>query len=149
MPAPCDSTPIARRAASGSAATLLPSMNASPASGVSTVYSMRRVVDLPAPFGPNNPVICPSRALKLTSRTAAILPNDLTRPRASNMDLAARSGRGPGERDEERHGFEFFRATRVESFGAARVYEGADDAVDAGRAELSVTMTGDNHMLAV
>src|SRR6187399_2076525 len=132
-----------RRAASGSAATLRPSMKASPASGASTVYSMRSVVDLPAPFGPNNPVIWPSRALKLTSRTAAILPNDLTRPRASNMDLPARSGRRPGQRDEERHGFELFRATRIEPFCAARGDEGSDDAIDAGCAELPMTMTGD------
>ena len=67
-------------------------MNASPASGLSTVYNMRSVVDLPAPFGPNNPVICPSRALKLTSRTAATLPKDLNRPRASNMAV---TGAGP------------------------------------------------------
>ncbi len=72
-PAPCDSTPMARRAASGSVVTLAPSMSASPWSGFSTVYSMRSVVDLPAPFGPNNPVIWPSRAAKLTPRTAATL----------------------------------------------------------------------------
>ena len=40
---------------------------------------MRSVVDLPAPFGPNNPVICPSRAEKFTPRTAAIFPKDLKR----------------------------------------------------------------------
>src|SRR6185436_2977415 len=148
-PAPCDSTPMERRAASGSAATLRPSMKASPASGASTVYSMRSVVDLPAPFGPNNPVIWPSRALKLTSRTAAILPNDLTRPRASNMALPARSGRRPGQRDEERHGFEFFRAIRVERFRAARGHKIPDDAVDAGSAELPVTVAGDDYMFAV
>src|SRR5436190_7209106 len=149
MPAPCDSTPIARRAASGSAATLLPSTNASPASGVSTVYSMRSVVDLPAPFGPNNPVICPSRALKLTSRTAAILPNDLTRPRASNMTFPVRSGRRPGQRDEERHGFELVRAIGVERFGAARSHAVANDAVDTRSTELSVAVAGNDHMFAV
>ena len=52
-------------------------MNASPASGLSTVYNMRSVVDLPAPFGPSKPVIWPSRALKLTPRTAAIVAERL------------------------------------------------------------------------
>jgi hypothetical protein len=44
------------------------------------IQHAQRVVDLPAPFGPNNPVIWPSRALKLTARTAAILPNDFDEP---------------------------------------------------------------------
>ena len=68
-------------------------MNASPWSGLSTVYNMRSVVDLPAPFGPNNPVICPSRAAKLTPRTAATLPNDLKSPRASSIGFTARDPR--------------------------------------------------------
>ena len=72
-------------ASSGSAVTLVPSMNASPWSGFNTVYNMRSVVDLPAPFGPNNPVICPSRAEKLTPRTAATLPKDLNNSRASSI----------------------------------------------------------------
>ena len=68
---------MARRAASGSASTSIPSMRARPASGRSTVYSMRKVVDFPAPLGPSRPVIRPSAALKLTSRTAATLPKRL------------------------------------------------------------------------
>src|SRR5688572_24833135 len=111
---------MARRAWSGASVTLVPSMNASPASGVSTVYNMRSVVDLPAPLGPNNPVICPSRAVKLTVRTAATLPNDFTRPRASSMEGLLKLGRRAGERGEERHRRDLLRAGRVQPFRAAR-----------------------------
>ena len=45
-----------------------PSMRALPPSGVSTPYSMRSVVDLPAPFGPSSPVICAVGARETTPR---------------------------------------------------------------------------------
>jgi hypothetical protein len=35
---------------------------------------MRIVVDLPAPFGPRNPVTCPGRTVKLMSLTAVFAP---------------------------------------------------------------------------
>ena len=35
---------------------------------------MRIVVDLPAPFGPRNPVTCPGRTVKLMSSTAVFAP---------------------------------------------------------------------------
>src|SRR6266508_925934 len=41
---------------------------------------MRRVVVLPAPLGPRNPVICPGRTSKVSSSTARIRPNCLVRP---------------------------------------------------------------------
>ena len=41
------------------------------------------VVDLPAPFGPRNPVISPSAAVKSTPRRASTLPKRLTRPSTS------------------------------------------------------------------
>ena len=52
-------------------------MSTLPASGFISVYNMRSVVVLPAPFGPRRPVISPSRAVKLTPSTALTLPNDL------------------------------------------------------------------------
>ena len=36
------------------------------------------MVVLPAPFGPNKPVICPSAAMKLTCFNALTAPNDLS-----------------------------------------------------------------------
>src|SRR5688572_24525428 len=137
-----------RRAASGSAMTLTPSMSASPASGLSTVYNMRSVVDLPAPLGPNNPVIWPSRATNFTPRTAATLPKDLNRPRASNMDEDS-SRAWPGQCDEKRHGLELFGAAGIEPRGRAGVDECRHDPVDAGRAELSVPVSGHDHVPAV
>src|SRR5688572_2986206 len=139
-----------RRAARGSAITLRPSISASPWSGFSTVYNMRSVVDLPAPLGPNKPVICPSRALKLTPRTAATLPKDLQSPRASSIsDPRTGSWGRPGERGEEGHGRQLLRAGRVQILCGARADEGRDHAIDAGRSELAVPVAGDDHVFAV
>src|SRR4051812_27864550 len=144
---------MARRAASGSSITLRPSISASPWSGLSTVYSMRSVVDLPAPFGPNNPVIWPSRAAKLTPRTAATLPKDLDKPRTSSISpflpWSGTSWRGPRERDEERHGRELLGAARVQALGAAGANEIRDHPIHAGRGELAMAVAGDDHVLAV
>src|SRR5690348_2991366 len=120
-------------------------MNASPWSGFNTVYSMRSVVDLPAPFGPNNPVICPSRAEKLTPRTASILPKDLSRRRASTLAARCR----PRQRDEDRRGLGLLGAVRVEILRGAGHHEVRDDAVHTRRAELAVPMTGDHDVFAV
>src|SRR5688572_5775204 len=139
-----------RRAARGSAITLRPSISASPWSGFSTVYNMRSVVDLPAPLGPNKPVICPSRALKLTPRTAATLPNDLQSPRASSISVSRTGSRGgPGEGGEERHGRQLLRAGRIQVFCRARANEGRDHTIHAGRGELAVPVAGDDHVFAV
>src|SRR5262245_58338059 len=147
MPAPWDNTPMERRAASGSAIALRPSISASPSSGLSTVYNMRSVVDLPAPFGPSRPVICPSRALKLTPRTATTLPNDLHSPRASNIGTPSRCRTCEG--DEERHGRNLQRTTRIEGLRTSRLDEFRHHAIHAGHADLPVAVAGDDHVFAV
>ena len=83
MPAACGSTPMDLRAARGWATTSVPSIRALPESGRSTVYNIRSVVDLPAPLGPSSPVMRPSAALKLTSRTASTAPKRLARASTS------------------------------------------------------------------
>src|SRR6185312_6904192 len=90
------------RASRGSRMALIPSTRASPASGFNTVYRIRSVVDLPAPFGPRRPVIFPSPARRLTSRTAATLPNDFCRWLASiKLGACLRSWRRAVDRNEE------------------------------------------------
>src|SRR3954452_5282381 len=42
--------------------------------GRSSPMIMRMVVDLPAPFGPRNPVTVPGAIVKLTQCTAVVLP---------------------------------------------------------------------------
>src|SRR5438046_5892444 len=44
---------------------------------------MRIVVDLPAPFGPRNPVTVPGRTSKVSPSTASVDRYRLARPRAS------------------------------------------------------------------
>jgi hypothetical protein len=50
-----------------------------PESGVRTPVSRRIVVVFPAPFGPRNPNISPSRTVRFTSFTAVTEPNRLMR----------------------------------------------------------------------
>ena len=45
------------------------------------------MVDLPAPFGPRNPVTCPGRTVKLKPSTAKVEPNRFVRSVASIMAL--------------------------------------------------------------
>src|SRR5919112_4065613 len=76
-----------RRASSGSEATSTPITSARPSVIVSSVVSMRTVVDLPAPFGPRKPKISPGWTWRSTPRTASTSPsrpvNRLTSPSAS------------------------------------------------------------------
>ena len=51
-----------------------------PPVGLARPSSIRRVVVLPAPLGPRNPVTAPSRAVKLRSSTAVTPPNRLDSP---------------------------------------------------------------------
>lgn len=44
---------------------------------------MRSVADLPAPFGPTNPVAGPGRTWKARSDTAVWAPKDFVRPTTS------------------------------------------------------------------
>ena len=77
-PASCKATPMRRRAASGSAATLTPATRAVPEVIVSRVVSIRTVVDLPAPFGPRNPNTSPAGTERSTPRTASTVPGAAT-----------------------------------------------------------------------
>ena len=52
----------------------LPLTRTEPELGVSRPRIMRMVVDLPAPFGPRNPVTRPGRTAKEASSTATVLP---------------------------------------------------------------------------
>ena len=52
----------------------LPPILTDPASGRSSPSIIRIVVDLPAPFGPRNPVTVPGRTSKLRSSTAVVGP---------------------------------------------------------------------------
>src|SRR5205823_3222166 len=65
-----------------------------PEVGRSKPRIIRIVVDLPAPFGPRNPVTCPGRTVKLRSSTASLSPYRLVSPRASI--IAGRPFRVPG-----------------------------------------------------
>lgn len=56
-----------------------PPMSARPSSGVSRPSTALIVVDLPAPFGPTKPVICPGSTVKDSPSTATVLPNRLRR----------------------------------------------------------------------
>src|SRR5664279_1543656 len=51
-----------------------------PAVGSMRPSSIRRVVVLPAPFGPRNPVMLPSATSKLRLSTATTVPKRLVRP---------------------------------------------------------------------
>ena len=64
--------------ASESLATSSPAIVALPRSARMTVDKIRRLVDLPAPFGPRRPVIRPRGAEKLTPFSAATLPKDFS-----------------------------------------------------------------------
>src|SRR5688572_27576487 len=60
-----------------------PMTDADPASGASSVASIRMVVVLPAPFGPSTPYTEPPRTARSTPSTARTSPNLFTRPLAS------------------------------------------------------------------
>src|SRR5574337_77827 len=83
-------TPRRRRTAIGSTAASMPSTSTCPESGFIRVYSIRRVVVLPAPLGPSSPVISPSQAAKLTPSTAFTLPKALCRFLTSIMTRTSR-----------------------------------------------------------
>src|SRR5450755_971089 len=51
-----------------------------PAVGSTRPSNIRKVVVLPAPFGPRNPVMLPSATSKLRSSTASTVPKRLVRP---------------------------------------------------------------------
>src|SRR3954453_22996875 len=59
-----------------------------PSVGVTRPSSIRRVVVLPAPFGPRKPVTAPSRVLKLRSSTALTSPKRFDSPCISIAAIA-------------------------------------------------------------
>ena len=65
-----------------------PTMEIEPWSGVRNPVIMRMVVLLPAPFGPNNPAICPSGSSKDTCLTALSEPNDFEISRTRIMRVS-------------------------------------------------------------
>src|SRR6478672_3686466 len=77
----------------GSCSRSAPATVARPAVGVSSVVSIRRVVVLPAPFGPRKPTISPSSTVRSTPRTASTvrfrLRNVRARPSASIIGILA------------------------------------------------------------
>src|SRR5450830_938382 len=79
-----------RRTPAGLRRRSIPATVASPLVGVRRVVSMRRVVVLPAPFGPRKPTISPASTSRSTPRTASTLPwrvwNVRARPRAWIMN---------------------------------------------------------------
>src|SRR5262245_11192517 len=82
-----------------------PQTVACPASGRSSVASIRTTVVFPAPFGPSSPSTLPWLTARSTSFTASVLPNRLTRPAASIAKLM-RCPRGLGVRREHQGGEE-------------------------------------------
>src|SRR5688572_24886167 len=127
------STPSARLTASASVAVSWPSTSTRPSSGFISVYSMRKVVVLPAPLGPSRPVISPSRAAKLTPSTAFTTParvlKDLCKSFALIMCsvLGARGSRFPAvERSERRHVAQAVQALGVERLAVGGLEELAE-----------------------
>src|SRR5512142_826229 len=68
-----------------------------PEVGRSSPRIMRMVVDLPAPFGPRNPVTTPGLTWKSMPSTAAVRPYTFVSDRASIMRCSLRS-------DQRRYG---------------------------------------------
>src|SRR5688572_5838872 len=100
-----------RRTPAGSSVTSRPTTRAVPAVGCSSVVSMRRVVDLPAPLGPSTATISPFPTSRSRARTASTvsLPtrNERVRPRASIMSAPlghdSTSATGPPSRPLRPH----------------------------------------------
>jgi hypothetical protein len=63
--------PIRHRTARGSRVTSWPATSAVPEVGGISVVSRRRVVDLPAPFGPSSATISPASISRSSPRTAS------------------------------------------------------------------------------
>src|SRR5271170_7003123 len=139
MPAACGRTPMQRAAASGARITLWPSMRASPESGLSTVYRIRRLVDLPAPLGPSSPVMRPSRARRLKSRTATTAPKRLLRLSASIMCAARGSRPRAIARQEERLRSRLAHAGNIQALERGAGIEALEYARHARRGELRVS----------
>jgi hypothetical protein len=73
----------------GSRRTSKPSSVTVPASACSNPQTIRKAVDLPAPFGPTRPTTSPAAAESETPDEALLRPNDLWMSTASRSALAA------------------------------------------------------------
>src|SRR5450432_1866187 len=120
MPLASESTPRRERTASGSAKQSMPSTRADPRVGTTRVAIMRSVVVLPAPLGPRRPVMEPSCAVKLTSRTASTSPKRFARPRVS-IKLGS-------QRQDEKRARDSLQALAVERARVAVAHERLDEA---------------------
>src|SRR5258708_7178318 len=140
---------MSRRASSGWVTTLTPSMVASPTSGAMTVYKMRSVVDLPAPLGPSNPVMRPSCARKVTSRTAVTRPKCFWRLLASITEGSPGLGRRAADRHKKRHRPVILNARDIQALDPSTIDEVRHSPVDTGGRQLSVTEALQDHMHAV
>ena len=67
----------------------MPSMNARPASGLSSVVRIRTAVVLPAPFGPSSPSTWPRSIERSTPRSASVSPKRLVSPSATTVGIAS------------------------------------------------------------
>ena len=79
MPISAVTTPTRRRTSCGATRVSNPSTSTDPASGASSVQMMRRVVVLPAPFGPSSPKISPGCASKEMPRSTLFGPSVFSR----------------------------------------------------------------------
>ena len=79
----------------------LPCTSASPLVGRSSPSIIRMVVDLPAPFGPRNPVTRPGGTVNVRSSTAFVSPKCLVSPLASIMTPRYRCA-APRQRSRDR-----------------------------------------------
>src|SRR5438105_3906886 len=76
-----------------SSPTGAPAIVTVPPSGFTRLHSIEMVVDLPAPLGPSSPTISPGSTASETPATAGVVPKDLRRSDACNMETV-RYGEG-------------------------------------------------------
>ena len=89
-------TPIRRLTSSGALRVPKPITSTVPASGDSSVQMIRRVVVLPAPFGPSSPKISPGLASKETPRSTLFVPSVFSRRSTATAAAVTGSSLVPG-----------------------------------------------------
>ena len=70
----CGTSPSAPRAAAAPAGSACPSTVTDPSSAASSVATIDKVVDFPAPLGPSSPTTSPGATAKLTPSSATRAP---------------------------------------------------------------------------
>src|SRR3954466_15933692 len=86
----------------GQLVTSFPPSETCPASGSIMPQAMRKLVVLPAPFGPKSPTISPGSTSKSTPSTTRRRPYDFTRPRTFKSDKCESSVTAGGKSLESR-----------------------------------------------